>query len=235
MFVSSIKWVFLVTLLVSPVAGYSQSSSAAMRPQESVDPADSSKGLSPDAIRKIPAQGPYHPITAKQRLEWFFVETGRPESLLAGAFTAGIGTARDKPPEYGPHLEGGAERYGIRFSGVATSNAIEASFGAIWGEDPRYVRLGQRSVPRRITNVLLLTVTARDRSGHLKPAYARYIAMSGNNFISNTWRADSEADTNSALIRTGYGLLARLASNTFAEFWPSIAPHVLPHHEPAYH
>jgi hypothetical protein len=34
-----------------------------------------------------------------------------------------------------------------------------------------------------------------------KPAYARYIGVSGNNFLSNTWRADSEASLGNASLR----------------------------------
>ena len=38
------------------------------------------------------------------------------------------------------------------------------------------------------------TFTAPRPDGHYAPAYARFIAIPGSNFLSNTWRADSEAD-----------------------------------------
>jgi len=38
-----------------------------------------------------------------------------------------------------------------------------------------------------------MTLLAVDRQGQLMPACARYIAIPGNNFISNAWRAKSEA------------------------------------------
>ena len=63
---------------------------------------------------------------------------------------------------------------------------------------------------------------ARNREGKLTPAYARYIAITGNNFLSNTWRVSSEATTNAALARTGYGVLAEIASNAWSEFWPDV-------------
>jgi hypothetical protein len=63
---------------------------------------------------------------------------------------------------------------------------------------------------------------ARNRSGGTIPAYARLIAIPGNNFLSNTWRVDSEADANHALRRTLAGFLGDMAGNAFAEFWPDV-------------
>jgi hypothetical protein len=161
-------------------------------------------------------------ISGKQRFQWAAVETFGPESLLMGTFTAGIGTGRDNPQEYGPHWDGFAKRYGMRFSGVATSNTIEAGLGALWGEDPRYVRSQNLPFKQRIGNVFLFSFAARSRAGRVRPAYARYIAIPGNNFLSNTWRVNSEATTSAALTRTGYGILAEISGNAWEEFWPDV-------------
>src|SRR5579862_9859100 len=40
---------------------------------------------------------PYHYIDGKQRLQWFLGSTVGPETLTVGLFSAGFGTARDKP------------------------------------------------------------------------------------------------------------------------------------------
>lgn len=173
-------------------------------------------------LKVIAAQAPYEPISGKQRVEWAALQTFGPESLLVGVWTAGVGTARDKPFEYGPHWAGFGKRYAMRFSGVATSNTIEAGLGALWGEDPRYVRNSNLPFKKRIGNVLLYSFASRNRGGKLMPAYARYIAIPGNNFLANTWRAHSEATTSDALARTGYGVLAEISSNAWSEFWPDV-------------
>jgi len=164
----------------------------------------------------------YHPITGRQRLRWFLTSTIGPPHLVGGLFTSAFGTAMDRPKEYGPGWAGFGDRYGIRLTGIVTGNAIEASTGALWGEDPRYFRVPNEPFTRRILNAAQLTFKARRRDGHFAPAYARYIAISGNNFLSNTWRVDSEADTQHALIRTADGFAGRFASNLFEEFWPDI-------------
>jgi hypothetical protein len=164
----------------------------------------------------------YHPITSRQRLRWFLTNTIGPPHLVSGLFTSTFGTAVDRPKEYGPGWAGFGDRYGIRLTGIVTGNAIEASTGALWGEDPRYFRVPDEPFKRRIGNAVKLTFVARRRDGHFAPAYARYIAITGNNFLSNTWRVDSEANAHDAVIRTVDGFAGRLASNLFEEFWPDI-------------
>jgi hypothetical protein len=209
-------WVFLLgsVLFLLPLEAQTQLRDSKSKPDSPV-PADS--------ITKSPLQSQkYEPISGTKRLEWFFVRSVGPESLLNGAFTAGIGTARDKPGEYGTHFDGFAKRYGMRFTGIATSNAMEAGLGAVWGEDPRYFMAIGKPFGARLKNVFALTVVARRRDGRYMPAYARYIAIPGNNFLSNTWRADGEATVSDALARTGWGFVGHLADNAFQEFWPSI-------------
>src|ERR1700730_14663680 len=81
------------------------------------------------------------PITAKQRADWFALSTFGPEGLAGGVISAGWGTLFNKPREYGTHWEGFGQRYGMRLTGVSVSNAMEAGFGTLWGEDPRYLRV----------------------------------------------------------------------------------------------
>ena len=168
----------------------------------------------------------YQPITGRQRLNWTIKSTVGPVSLAAGAFSASFGTAMNRPREYGPHWEGFGKRYGMRFTGIATGNLMEASLGALWGEDPRYFRATGQSVKGRIKNVIVMTFAARQADGELAPAYARYVGISGNNFISNNWRADSESSLGDACLRTALGFAGRMGSNAFAEFWPTLSNHL---------
>src|SRR5437762_4242792 len=189
---------------------------------EKPDAPEKPKGPVAQNLKVIAAQAPYHIISSNERVKWAVVETFGPASLLVGTMRAGISTGLDSPEEYGPHWDGFAKRYGMRFTGVAASHTMEAGLGAIWGEDPRYVRNPNLPFKRRLGNVFLLTVAARNRNGDLMPAYARYIAIPGNNFLSNTWRVESDSTTNAALARTGYGFLGRIASNAWSEFWPDV-------------
>ncbi len=181
------------------------------------------------AVPQTPAD--YQPITADGRLGWFTRSTIGPRSLLAGVFSAGIGTATNSPHEYGPHWDGFAKRYGMRLTGVSTGNALEATLGAAWGEDPRYFHTVNASFGGRVKNVADLTFRAYQPDGERHLAYARFVATFGNNFLSNTWRAQSEADWQHAMIRTAEGFGARAVSNAVSEFVPLIWRSL--HHKPA--
>jgi hypothetical protein len=178
------------------------------------------------AAKDLVTKMPYRSITAKQRIRWFVKGTVGPESLAAGVLSAAIGTSNNSPREYGPSWDGFGKRYGIRLTGISTGNAIEASLGAIWGEDPRYEREPEASFGTRVRNVLKLTFAAPRRDGHLTLAYARLIAIPANNILSNTWRTGSEAQPDDVALRTLWGILGRMGSNAFVEFWPDARRHI---------
>jgi hypothetical protein len=171
-------------------------------------------------VPKTPAY--YHPITFDGRLHWFIRASLGPRSLAAGTLSAAIGTGLDRPPEYGPHWTGFAQRFGMRLTGVVTSNAMEAALGATWGEDPRYFHTVHDQFGDRVKNVLDLTVRAYGRDGERHLAYARWLAIVGSNFLSNTWRAPSQDNWRNSVARSGEGFGARAMSNAFSEFVPPL-------------
>lgn len=164
----------------------------------------------------------YQQISARGRLEWFTRSTVGLQSLTGGLLSAGLGTALDSPSEYGPHWEGFGKRYGMRLTGISTGNAMEATLGAALGEDPRYFQTIHSPFGSRVRNIVDLTFRAYGADGERHLAYARYAATFGNNFLSNSWRTQSEADWQHALIRTAEGFGGRALSNTFKEFAPEV-------------
>lgn len=165
--------------------------------------------------------GPSLEITPLQRLDWFGVRTFGALNLGGSIPGAAWQTFRDRPRDAGPHWEGFGERYGVLVSTNAVSNAMEAGIGAVWGEDPRYHRdAAGASLKSRLGHVAKWTVMAPDRSGELRPAYARFIAFAGSSFISNAWREQGDTNAEHSFVRVGCDLIGRMASNAFDEFWP---------------
>ncbi len=176
-----------------------------------------------DSLLSTPDSLPaYSPITTEQRCTWFADSTVGPQSLAAGVLSASFGTAENKPKEYGGSWDGFAKRYGMRLTGISTGNAMEAGFGALWGEDPRHVRAAAKPFRGRVRNIVKLTFLASHRDGQPRFAYARFIAIPANNYLSNTWRADGEATAGDAALRTLWGILGRMGSNALMEFWPDV-------------
>jgi hypothetical protein len=46
------------------------------------------------------------PITAQERARWAIVNSLGPQSIIGEAFSAGLGTWRDRPAELGAHWDG---------------------------------------------------------------------------------------------------------------------------------
>jgi hypothetical protein len=205
------KWILGLSVLALAGAGVASSQEIA---KTNVLP------NAPSASLSVPN---YQPITAVGRARWFAQSTVGPTSLLlTGPLSAAIGTARNIPSEYGTHWEGWGKRNGMRLTGIATGNLIEASLGAMWGEDPRYFPSPTRGVWPRVKYVIRTTFLAPHADGRWHPAYARFAGDVGNNFLSNTWRADSEANTSGAVVRSVWGMVGRMGSQAFAEFWPDV-------------
>jgi hypothetical protein len=195
-------------------------------------PSSRTVGGSPSAPLRTPSpfthlkpqtlEAPYRPLTPRESLRWFTANTIDPSNLIGGVFDAGFGTAPNRPKEYGPHWGGFAKRYGIGMTRSTTGNAIEAGAGLILREDPRYFRMPNRPFRARVRNVVRLAFAARAGNGSFGPAYARYMAVFGNNFLSNSWRVNSEANVHDALLRSAEGFGGVLASNACEEFWPDV-------------
>jgi hypothetical protein len=165
----------------------------------------------------------YQPITGAERFKWFVKSTVGPSSLFfSGPASAGLSTATNSPSEYGPHWDGFGQRYGMRLTGISTGNAMEASLGAIWGEDPRYFPSPNRAFGARVKYVIGSTFAAPGRDGRFRPAYARFAGNVGNNFLSNTWRTDTAATASKAAVRCLYGVLGKMGEHAFKEFWPDV-------------
>jgi len=160
------------------------------------------------------------PLTLSARYRWAALSSVSASKLAGYSISSAWSTMTNKPVEYGPHWDGYAKRFGIRAANGATGTMMEASLGALWNEDPRYVRASGQPLKSRLAHVVKMTFLARNQNGDLMPAYARYISVPANSYMTNAWRADSEADAHHAVARIPMAFLNRAIGNVFAEFWP---------------
>jgi hypothetical protein len=158
------------------------------------------------------------PVDAHARLQWLFVENLGVGSVLDDIAVGGVDTFFKTPKEYGTHWEGFGDRIGLVTANYALKSSMEAGFGSLWGEDPRYFRTTGLSIKSRMAYVIKMTFMARNRAGNDMPAYSRFIAFPASSFISNAWTVRSEDTANDAVIRVGFGFLSRMGENAWKEF-----------------
>lgn len=106
---------------------------------------------------------------------------------------------------------------------------MEASLGALWGEDPRYHRRGEGSAGARFKYAFKMAFLTEKASGGYTPAYARMIALPASRLISDSWLPPSELTVRGDCARIGFAFAKRIGGNVFSEFWPDLWRKV--HHE----
>jgi hypothetical protein len=150
------------------------------------------------------------------------VSSWGPVSLLTGAVSSGWNTTFNSPADWRVTWEGFGKRFGTRQVEVTMSSMVEAGFGAMWGEDPRYIRAAEGGFWARTGRTMSMTFLAHRGAGGRMPAVARYTAYLSSNSLSNAWRPGNDNNWNDALRRTGWTFLGRFTSNFFSEFGPDV-------------
>jgi hypothetical protein len=205
-------------------AGVAQGGKAS-QPSQTNQPSQTAQPNQPSLMAPMKSQNAstaYSPITAKDRFRWVFTSTVGPGHVVGDLLDAAFDTGINSPKEYGPGFVGFGKRFGINVADSATQSTMEAGLGTIWGEDPRYFPEPEEPFGARVKNVIVRAFTTRRRDGNFDPAYARFIAIPGTNFLANTWWPTSQADTEHALLRTAEGFGTKMANNAWYEFWPGV-------------
>jgi len=166
------------------------------------------------------------PITGIERINWIVEGMLGPRSLAVGVIASTWQTSWRIPDEWSRSAFGFRERYLEREADVAISNTIEAGLGALWGEDPRYIRAPRGSARSRFAYAVKTVVLAPRADGQLKPAWGRFAGNVFNNVIENAWLPPSMTTPGQTALRSANGMLGRLAGNLWDEFWPEIKTHL---------
>jgi hypothetical protein len=165
----------------------------------------------------------YVPITASQRVEWITDGTiGLRSVLIVGVMSASFQTGVNAPSEWERSWSGFGKRFLQREVDVALSNSLEAGVGALWGEEPRYIRAGRGKIGDRARYAIKTAFLAQHVDGTLHPAWGRYVGNTVNNVIENAWLPPSATTPGQTVLRSVFGMLTRIGGNAFEEFWPDV-------------
>jgi hypothetical protein len=183
--------------------------------------------LSASRLAAQPAAEPpsaiaYQPIRPGGRVEWIVDGTFGAQSLATGVAAATLGTGLDVPPEWRRSWDGFGRRYLQREADVAISGSIEAGLGALWSEEPRYIRSARKGIWPRARYALKTVLLSQRRDGHLAPAWGRYASNVVNNVVENAWLPPTATTWQATTLRSVSGFLGRAGGNLWNEFWPDV-------------
>lgn len=150
-----------------------------------------------------------------------------PLNLVFVAGYSGIAIAANSHSAYGPGFQG----FGRLFGYSLLQGAQGEFFGtylipSLAHQDPRYHRMRDASVPRRVLHALAHTVVTSHDDGSAMPNYGTLLTYPISAELSNLYVPGIETDGVSTFKRVAIGLATDPAGSLIAEFLPDLARRV---------
>ena len=161
-------------------------------------------------------------LTFHDRFHLYVSSFKKPDSVLAPAFGALVGQARNEPPEWGQGGDALAVRFASDYGRLVVGRTIRFAVAAADGEDPGSDLSNLPGFWPRVRYAVIHTFVTRNQSGVEMPAFSRFAGVYGSAFVANAWYPPSRANTSHALRRGTLSLGAAVGWNVFREFWPDI-------------
>jgi len=138
-----------------------------------------------------------------------------------------ISVAADPDSAYGPGLKGFGKSVGISYVQDVTGLFFGAfAFPVLFHQDPRYFRMPNAPLGKRILYSVSRTVVSRHDDGRSMPNYSVLLSYPVDSVLANQYVPGIHNDASSTITRiiTGYALDP--ANNLLNEFLPDVASHV---------
>jgi hypothetical protein len=149
-----------------------------------------------------------------------------PSNLMTIAGVSAINIAADSSTDYGPGLKGWAKLTGVSLSQDATGEFFGTFvIPSLMHQDPRYLRLGHGSIPRRLGHAVSQTYVGNRDGGGRMPNYGVLLTYPIASVISNLYVPGIESDARSTGKRIAIGYALEPINNIVSEFVPDLARH----------
>jgi hypothetical protein len=163
------------------------------------------------------------PLTPRQKFRLMVKEALDPFEFVAVGIQAGIGQANNEFPQYGQGAAGYGKRYGAALADSASSDFFSNFlYPVLLKQDPRYFRLGEGSVKRRIGHSLAQEFVTRKDSGGRTFNFANVLGAVTAGGISNAYYPPNDRGFGLTMSRAGIALIYGGVGGLLDEFWPDI-------------
>ena len=166
------------------------------------------------------------PLTSMDKARIAASNVVDPFNLLTIGATAAISVGSNPQSHYGPGMKGWAKNSGT----LLTEDMTGAFFvtylvPSIAKQDPRYYRMPNASIPRRIENVLIQPVWSRsDKGGHM-PNYGMLIGVPAAVTLANVYVPGRKQGVWPVVETSAITIATAPTDNLINEFLPDVAKH----------
>lgn len=163
------------------------------------------------------------PLTPGQKFHLFRRSAFDPFQFGLAAAQAGVSQARNTFPGYGQGAQGYAKRFGAAFADQLSSNFFSNfAYPVLLKEDPRYFRLGEGSIERRIVYALEQEFVTRTDKGTRRFNFSNVLGAFTAGSISNAYYPSADRGFGLTMSRAGLALLYGSLGGLIDEFWTDI-------------
>ncbi len=163
------------------------------------------------------------PLTAKQKLRLAGKTALDPFEFVAAGLQAGIGQATNEFEGYGQGAQGYAKRYGATLADELSSNFFaNFAYPVLLKEDPRYFRLGEGSIKRRIGYSLEQEFVCHTDKGGRTFNFSNVLGAVSTGGLSNVYYPKGDRGFGLTMSRSAISLMYGSVGGLLDEFWPDI-------------
>jgi len=174
------------------------------------------------------------PLTTDEKFHLFARSAFDPVEFGLVGLQAGLSQAEDEFPEYGQGAEGYGKRYGAALADEVSAGFFSNFFyPALLKEDPRYFRIGQGTLKRRIRYALTQEFVCHTDRGGRSFAFSNVLGALSAGGLSNAYYPRSDRGFGLTLSRAGIALLYGSLGGLSDEFWPDVSRKLFHRHNAA--
>ena len=163
------------------------------------------------------------PLTTGQKFHLFAKSSFDPFEYAAAGLQAGLGQATNEFPGYGQGAAGYGKRYAASLADQVSSNFFaNFLYPTLLKEDPRYFRLGERSIKHRIGYSLVQEFVTRTDKGTRRFNFSNALGAFSSGGLSNVYYPATDRGLSLTMSRSAVSLLYGSAGGLVDEFWPDI-------------
>jgi hypothetical protein len=163
-------------------------------------------------------------LEIKDKLFLFLRDTVDPETFLAAGFDAGISQAENHDPSFGQGGGGYGKRLAASYIDQVQFRFFkEFAYPTIFREDPRYYRIGQGPVRRRIMHAVAHSVVAYNDNGKPMFNYSEWLGEISGESLSSLYHPGNKRGVAPAARNIAIDVGLDIGYDELREFWPEIA------------
>lgn len=171
--------------------------------------------------------GPVRPLTAREKGHLAVHGVVDPFNLATVTGFSAITIASDSHTAYGPGFRGFGKLAGYSFAGDVQGEFIGTfAIPVLTHEDPRYHRMPDAGISRRVLHAVVHTYVTQHDNGTLMPNYSALLGYPISAAISNLYVPGLQTNVRATAQRVAVGIVTDPAGAMIAEFLPDVAKHI---------